>query len=55
MNEINGLVCDILERCYIDSVRDWNTIKTRLKEGVSRFLYSKTRRSPMVLPIIMEV
>ncbi len=55
MNEINDLVCDTLERCYLGRVRDYTVIKTKIKETVSRFLYSKTRRSPMILPIIMEV
>ena len=55
MTEINELVCDILERCYINNIRDWNTIKTRIKDGVSKFLFGKTKRSPMVLPIIMEI
>ncbi len=55
MNEINDVVCDVLERCYIHNVRDWTTIKTKIKDAVSRFLFTKTKRSPMVLPIIMEV
>lgn len=55
MNEINDVVCDVLERCYIHNVRDWSTIKTKIKDGVSRFLFTKTKRSPMVLPMIMEV
>ncbi len=55
MREINELVYDILERCYINNTRDWNTLKTRIKDGVSKFLFTKTKRSPMVLPIIMEV
>ncbi len=55
MNEINDVVCDVLERCYIHNVRDWTTIKTKIKDGVSRFLFTRTKRSPMVLPIIMEV
>ncbi len=55
MNEINDVVCDVLERCYIHRVRDWTTIKTKIKDGVSRFLFTKTKRSPMVLPMIMEV
>lgn len=55
MNEINDLVCDILERCYINRIRDWTTIKTKIKDGVSRFLFTRTKRSPMVLPMIMEV
>ncbi|MDD6479040.1 MAG: ribonuclease J [Oscillospiraceae bacterium] len=55
---LNGLteqVCDILERAYILGVKDWNTIKTKIKDGASRYLYTRTHRSPMVLPIIMEV
>lgn len=55
IHDINEEVCDILERCYIDNVRDWNTIKTRIKEKISRFIFTKTKRSPMILPIIMDV
>lgn len=55
MNEIDEQVCDILERCYINNIRDFNTIKTRIKDGVSRFLFTRTKRSPMILPIIMEI
>ena len=55
MNELNSVVCDVLESCYVNRVRDWNTIKTRVKDGVSKFLYLKTHRSPMVLPVIMEI
>ncbi|MBQ4118857.1 MAG: ribonuclease J [Clostridia bacterium] len=55
MNMIEDVVCDVLERCYIHRIRDWNTIKTKIKDGVSRFLFTKTKRSPMILPMIMEV
>ena len=55
MNKLYNLVCDILENCYMSNIRDWNTIKSKIKDGVAKFLYSKTRRSPMVLPVIMEV
>ena len=55
MNEITDQVCDILERCYINNVRDYNTIKLKIKDGVSRFLFSRTKRNPMILPIILEV
>ena len=55
MNEINDLVCDILERCYLNRIRDWATIKAKIKDGVSKFLFTRTKRSPMVLPMIMEV
>ena len=55
MHGIYELVCDILEGCYDEGIRDWNIIKTRIKDRVSRFVSTKTRRAPMILPIIMEV
>lgn len=55
MSQLDNVVCNVLENCYVLGVKDWNTIKTRIKDGVSKFLYSKTHRSPMVLPIIMEL
>lgn len=55
MAQLDNVVCNVLENCYVLGVKDWNTIKIRIKDGVSRFLYNKTHRSPMVLPVIMEV
>lgn len=55
MHDIDELVCDILEGCYVDGIKDWSTIKTRIKDRTARFVSAKTRRSPMILPIIMEV
>ena len=55
MLQIENAVYDILEACYRANVRDWNVYKTRVKDGVSKFLYNKTHRSPMVLPVIVEI
>ena len=55
MSELNDVVCNVLEGCHLNRVSDWNSIKTRVKDGVSKFLYQKTHRSPMVLPVIMEI
>lgn len=55
MTQIDGVVCNVLENCYVLGVKDWNTIKTRIKDSVAKFLYNKTHRSPMILPIILEV
>ena len=55
ISEITELSEEILERCYLSNIYDRNAIKGKLKDGVSKFLYEKTRRSPMILPIIMEV
>ena len=55
MHALDNVVCNALENCYVLGVKDWNTIKTRIKDSVSKFLYNKTHRSPMVLPIILEI
>lgn len=44
-----------LDRCANNNVRDWTSIKTALKSALSDYLYRTTKRSPMILPIIMEV
>lgn len=49
------VACDVLEKCYISNIRDWNTIKTRVRDEVYKFLFDKTHRSPMILPIILNV
>ena len=45
----------ILENCSVHRVRDRNGIKIKLRDGISRYLYENTRRSPMILPIILDV
>ncbi len=55
LNDVAVVAEDILENCYVHRIRDRNAIKLRLRDGVSKHLYEITHRSPMVLPIIMEV
>ena len=55
MDEARDLVYNTLEECVRQHVRDWSGMKQSIKDELSRFLYQKTRRSPMILPIIMEV
>ncbi len=54
-DEVREVACDTLERCYDKRVTDWNSIKVRLRDDTSKFLYEKTKRNPMILPIIMQV
>ena len=53
--DVREVACETLERCYIKGIRDWNSIKGKLRDDISKFLYEKTKRNPMILPIIMEV
>lgn len=45
----------VLEECCRSHAHDWNTMKTRLRDDMSRMIFQKTKRSPMILPIIMDV
>ena len=56
MEALENNVCHIINNCLYNSKQnDWNTLKTKLRDGTSKFLYERTRRSPMILPIIMEI
>lgn len=44
-----------LDRCMAEERCDWNTAKARMREALSSYIYRKTKRSPMILPILMEV
>lgn len=44
-----------LEGCYYNNISDIGAIKGKLRDAVSHFVYEQTKRSPMILPIIMEV
>lgn len=55
MAKITEVAEDTLERCYLQNIREIGVVKSRVRDAVSRYLYENTRRSPMILPIIMEV
>lgn len=55
MASVNTLAEDILEMCYIKGIHDFNGIKLKLRDGISKFIYENTHRSPMILPIIMTI
>lgn len=46
---------NVLEECCRDHAYDWTTMKTKVRDELSRMLFQKTKRSPMILPIIMDV
>ncbi len=55
MEEVKKVVKDEIRKCEDKHIRDWLTIKTALKDGLRDHVYQKTKRNPMILPIIMEV
>ena len=55
LHEVRRISTDILVDFASKNVHEWNVIKNKIKDDVSKHIFSKTRRSPMILPIIMEV
>lgn len=55
MEEARMRVETALDRCLDGRNVEWSAIKSGIRDALSRYLYEKTRRRPMILPIIMEV
>ena len=55
LEEARNVVLDTLDNCTNNGVKDWNKIKSMIKEDLGGFIWRKMKRSPMILPIIMEV
>jgi len=55
MEEAKDRVKLALEKCEVNGITEWASIKTSVREVLGKYLYEKTRRRPMILPIIMEV
>lgn len=55
MDEAKSVVRRALDRCEQKHIVEWSQIKTIVKDDLREFVWQKTKRSPMILPIIMEV
>lgn len=55
MDEAREKVQSALDRCEAGGVSEWSSIKSAIRDSLGRFLYERTRRRPMILPIIMEI
>lgn len=55
MEEARIVVEKALEKCLNRNNTDWGKMKTEIKDSLSDFIWKKTKRNPMILPIIMEV
>ncbi|MDL2237554.1 ribonuclease J [Christensenellaceae bacterium OttesenSCG-928-K19] len=55
IEESKNIVERVVEECRYAGTSDWNTLKDFIKKDISNYLYQKTNRSPMILPIIIEV
>lgn len=55
MDEARARVQQALDRCEDEGVKEWSAIKANVRDALGRYLFDKTRRRPMILPIIMEI
>ncbi|WP_251549168.1 ribonuclease J [Neobacillus muris] len=54
MDDSTKLVRDIVEKNLAKAVFEWSSLKQEIRDDLNRYLYEKTKRRPMILPIIME-
>ena len=55
MDGARDIVRDILSECEEKKITDWATLKSKVRDELRYYLYEKTKRKPMILPIIMEI
>ncbi|MFI3202424.1 MAG: ribonuclease J, partial [Eubacteriales bacterium] len=55
LEEVRMVALDAVERCLQRNTTDWGKIKAGIRDALGDYLWKKTRRRPMILPIIMDV
>ena len=55
MEQVKAYIREEIQELEEKHITDWSTIKSTLKDDVRDFVFSRTKRNPMILPIIMEV
>lgn len=55
MDEIKAVVRHEVHKCEEQGIRDWATIKNSIRENLRDYIFSKTKRNPMIIPIVMEI
>lgn len=55
IDEVKGIVKKEINKCLDNRIIEWHVLKSSMKKSVERLLYEKTKRRPIILPIIMEI
>lgn len=55
MDDVKNVVRHEIRQCEEKSIRDWSTIKSTVRENLREYIFAKTKRNPMIIPIIMEI
>lgn len=55
VDEIKEVAREEIKKCEEENIREWSTIKNNVREAISHYVFSKTKRAPMILPILMDI
>ena len=55
MDELKAKLTAILDACSVEGIRDVGTVKEHIRAGLSKAIFEKSRRKPIVIPVVMEV
>lgn len=55
MDDVKSVVRHEIRKCEEKGLRDWSTIKSTVRDNLREYIFTKTKRNPMIIPIIMEV
>jgi len=53
--ELRSQLVAMIESCSVEGIRDVNTVKEHIRSGLAGAVYSRTKRRPMVIPVVMEI
>lgn len=55
MDDVKKVIREEITKCEQKHIQEWSIIKSNLKDNLRDYIYQKTKRNPMILPIIMEI
>ncbi|MDR1754885.1 MAG: ribonuclease J [Eubacterium sp.] len=55
LSEAKKIMTEVLKKCISSGVSEHGTIKTKMRDEMSDFIFAKTKRNPMILPVLMEI
>ena len=55
LEEVNRITTSEVQKLLLEEINQWSTYKQSIKESIGRFLFAKTKRRPMILPIIIQI
>lgn len=55
LEELRAEVARIIEGCSVEGIRDTSTVKEHIRSGLAKAIYARSKRRPVIIPVVMEV